>query len=145
MQRLRTTSGRIAVVAAAALALAGCGHDGPKTYTVRGKFVLADGDVKQLADSYIECVPESDGNVRADGTIGPDGSFELQILHKGQVVTGAPEGTYQARIILSDEYETAGPKRRPPPIHPRFLNPKTSGLTLKVPTDGAVTLNVSRR
>lgn len=134
-----------AMMAATALALAGCGREGPKTHTVRGKVVVADGDVKDLAESYVECFLDRDTSVRASGRIEPDGSFALQILHQGQVLRGAPEGTYQAQITVSDENEFAGRKRRPPPIHPRFLNPKTSGLTLKVPTTGDVTFNVSRR
>jgi hypothetical protein len=134
----------VAVVALALCGLAGCGG-GLKTYPVRGKVVLTDGDVKQLADSHVEFMLESDPMVRADGLIGPDGSFAVQMQHKGKLLKGAPEGTYRARIILSGESDGNGPKRSQRPVHPRFLQFKTSGLSFKVPTSADVTVTVSRR
>jgi hypothetical protein len=134
-----------AVVALALLGLAGCGGGGPKTYPVRGKVVLADGDVQQLAGSYVEFMLESDSTMRASGTIEPDGSFALQTLHEGKILKGAPEGTYRARIIPSEEDDGSARKRRPKPVHNRFLDFKTSGLSFKVPANGDVTVNVSQR
>src|SRR5262249_43078254 len=125
--------------------LAGCGEAGPKIYPLRGKVVLADGDVKQLADSHVEFVLESDSAVRADGRIGRDGGFEVQSQHEGKLRKGAPEGTYRARIILSDEYAGSAGKRRPRPVHARFLDFKKSGLSFKAPTDGDIPVNVSQR
>jgi tetratricopeptide (TPR) repeat protein len=110
-----------------------------------GKVVLTDGDVTQLADSYVELALATDPDLRASGTIAPDGSFWLQTQYKGQLHKGAPEGTYQARIILGDESEQARPKRRSPPVHARFLDFKKSGLTVQVPTGGDVTLTLARR
>jgi hypothetical protein len=134
-----------AVVALVLLGLAGCGGDRLKTYSVRGKVVLADGDVQQLAGSHVEFMLESDSTMRASGTIEPDGSFALQTLHKGTLLKGAPEGTYRARLILSDEDQGSRPKQGYKPVHKRFLDFKTSGLSFKVPTNGDVTVNVSQR
>jgi hypothetical protein len=132
-----------AVLAVVALVLAGCGG-GPKTHPVRGKVVVADGDVAQLADGHVEFVREDDPGVRADGLIGPDGRFEMQTQLQGKLLTGAAEGTYRARIILPDA-DGGGGRRRPRPIHDRFLDFKTSGLTFQVPTDGEITVTVSRK
>jgi hypothetical protein len=138
-------SGRwgVAVLAVAALAMAGCGG-GPKTYPVRGKVVLADGDVARLADGHVEFEREGDPGVRADGLIGPDGRFEMQTQLQGKLLKGAAEGTYRARIVLPDADGDGGGKRRPRPVHPRFLDFQTSGLTFQVPTDGEITVTVSR-
>jgi hypothetical protein len=133
------------VVALALLGLAGCGES-VKTYPVRGKVVLTDGNIKQLDSSHVEFMLESDNTVRASGLIGPDGDFEMQSVHDGKVRKGAPEGTYRARIYLSNEGDDDdGRKRRPPPVHPRFLDFKTSDLSFQVPTDGDITVTVSRR
>jgi hypothetical protein len=126
------------------LGLTGCGGEELKTYPVSGKVVLADGDVQQLAGSYVEFMLESDPLMRASGTIGPDGRFEVETLYKGKVLKGAAEGKYQARIILSDD-DGGTPKRRSQLVHNRFLDFKTSGLSLTVPTSGEATFNVSRR
>jgi hypothetical protein len=130
-------------MALAVFLLAGCG-DSLKTYPVSGKVVLTDGDVSQLAESYVELALTTDPELRASGTIGPDGSFWLQTQYQGKLYKGTPEGTYQARIILGDEFEQTRP-RRGRPVHPRFLDFKKSGLTVQVPTSGDVTLTVTRR
>src|SRR5581483_11179116 len=100
-------------------AAAGCGRTGPKTYAVRGKVQLASGEVGQLAGSHVEAALVSDPIVRASGEIQPDGSFTLQTLHAGVILPGAPEGKYQARIILSDEGDS-GRRRQRPPVGPRY-------------------------
>src|SRR5262245_41165848 len=86
-----------AVVALALLGLTGCGGEALKTYPVRGRVVFADGDVAQLAGGHVEFMLESDPTVRADGKIGPDGSFVLRTQHKGRMLNGAAEGAYRAR------------------------------------------------
>jgi hypothetical protein len=132
-------------LALAVLELAGCGGDAPKTHPVRGKIVLADGDIEQLAGSEVEFMLESDPLVRAAGKISTDGSFTVQTLHKGKILKGAFEGTYRARIIVSEDDDAGPRKRRQQPLHQRFLDFKTSGLTFQVPTSGEVTVNLSRR
>lgn len=126
------------------LGLAGCGAaDELKTYPVRGKVVLAEGDVKQLAGGHVEFMLESDPTLRASGKIEPDGGFVMQMQHKGKLLKGAAEGKYLARIILSQEDDA--PKGRSKPVHNRFLDFQKSSLSFKVPTDGDITVNVSRR
>ncbi|HXG10565.1 MAG TPA: hypothetical protein VNK04_12460 [Gemmataceae bacterium] len=124
--------------------LVGCGG-GVKTYPVNGKVVLEDGDVQQLAGSHVELMLESDPLVRASGRIRSDGTFGVETLHEGRILKGAREGTYQARIIPADEDDEGRPRRGPLPIHKRFLDFKTAGLSVKVPTEGEVILKVSRR
>jgi hypothetical protein len=126
------------------LLAAGCGGNSLKTYPVRGKVSLADGDVKLLRNGHVEFMLESDQTMRASGKIGPDGSFVVQTQHKGVLLTGAPAGAYKGRIILSDEYDEPAAKRPPRPVHKRFLDFKKSGLKLTVPTDGEITVTVSR-
>jgi hypothetical protein len=125
--------------------LTGCGGGSLKTYPVRGKVVLADGDVRQLAGSHVEFMLESDPTVRASGQIQSDGSFTVQTLHEGKIQSGAPEGSYKARILLSDEDDEGRPRRGPKPVHPRFLDFSTSGLSYQVPAGGDITVNVSKR
>src|SRR5687767_9565768 len=98
-----------ALRAAALLAVAGllgalgCGPGGPKTYPVRGKVELSTGDLAPLAGSHVEAALASDLDVRASGEIQPDGSFTLQTLHDGKILKGAREGSYKARIVLTEE------------------------------------------
>lgn len=133
------------VLAAALLGAAGCGEGGLKTYPVRGTVVLAGGDVKQLADCHVELVHETDPDARPSGLIGPDGRFEVQTLYKGKTLNGAPEGSYKARIILASSDDGERPKRPGRPVHARFLDANTSGLTYKVPADGEITVNLSAK
>jgi hypothetical protein len=130
---------------ALAVLAAGCGGGGLKTYPVRGKVVLADGDVSILADSYVEAALESNTNVRASGRLRPDGTFELQTLRDGAVRNGAEAGTYVVRISLEEEGSRDVQKRRQAAVHPRFLDPKQSGLKIEVPPPGEVVLTVSAK
>jgi hypothetical protein len=133
-----------AAVALALLGLAGCGG-GIKTYPVRGKVAVEGGDAKDLAGCHVQFMLESDNLVQPDGLIGPDGSFEMQTLHDGKILRGAPEGAYKARIILGQDEDEGRPKRRGQPVHKRFLDFKTSGLSYQVPTSGDITVTVAKR
>jgi hypothetical protein len=133
------------VFAVAALALAGCGG-GPKIHPVRGKVVVADGEIGRLAGKHIELELEDDPAVRADGLIDQEGRFELQTMHQGKLHKGALEGKYRARIVLGDgDDDDEKPKRRNRrvPVHERFLDFKTSGLAYQIPADGELTVQVS--
>ncbi len=123
----------------ATVVLVGCSSsDGlrPVTGTVTGP-----GDVAVLAGSAVEIALESDPTVRASGTIEPDGRFTLDSLKDGQVRRGAPTGTYKARIILGDD-DPALQKKAAKAVPTKFLKFETSGLTVRVPADSAVTLAV---
>jgi hypothetical protein len=54
------------------------------------------------------------------------------------------ERKYKARIVLADQSDEGVPKRKGNPIHPRFLNFATSGLTFTVPS-GDLTVSLSKK
>lgn len=129
-----------ATVAIALLQVSGC--SGLKTYPVKGKVVFEKGDLNRLAGSAVEFVKDNDPNVRASGEIQADGSFSMATLAGGRPKPGAVEGTHLARIYLTGEEEPQVLFRKAG-IDPRFLNFKTSGLIVKVPAEGDVTLKVT--
>jgi hypothetical protein len=94
------------------------------------------GEAVLLAGSYVEVAHVSDPTNRAGGVIGSDGRFRLETLIDGKVLPGVREGEYQARLVLADEGDGT-PK---PKLPRRYLDFKTSGLTVRVPTEGEVTL-----
>jgi len=131
-------------MALALLVLTGCSAGHIKTYPVKGKVELKDGDVQMLTGSHVEFKHETDPDLRPTGKIASDGTFRVQTLHKGIILPGAPEGKYQARIILADESDEGVPKRKGDPFHRRFLDFQTSGLSVAVPSSD-VTVSLSRR
>lgn len=141
----RIHSIRAGLLAAALIALgAGCGQNGPRTYTVAGKVVLSGADTAKLAGHHVEAALEGDPTVRAAGVIGPDGSFLLETVRAGAIQKGAPEGKYQVRILPADE-DDDGRKLKRPPVAARHLKFETSGLSIQVPAHGEVTLTVAAR
>ncbi len=122
------------------IGIAGCG--GPKTYPVRGKVELAGGDIKLLAGSHVEAVLTTDPTVRASGEIQADGKFRLESLHSGVIRNGALWGEYQVRIILADD-DQARRRQARQAVAPRYLDFKSSGVSLEVPVSGEVTITVS--
>ena len=135
---------RAVVLGAALLAGFGCGRPAPKTFAVEGRVVLPGVDPRQLAGGRVEVVLPGDRTVQAAGEIGEDGRFSLQTIHAGKPLVGAPRGEYQARIVLSDE-DRGDRLRRGLPVARRFSNFKTSGLSVRVPPEGDVTLAVARK
>jgi hypothetical protein len=123
---------------------AGCSNAGPKTHPVKGRIDVAASDLKALAGHTIELALESNPEVRAAGQIQDDGSFAVETLHGGQVLPGAPEGTYKARLVLADDDITAM-KAAAKSLHPRYLQFDKSGLVVQVPTAEVVSLKVTRR
>jgi hypothetical protein len=132
------------LLSAMAAGFFGCSSDGPATHPVKGTVELAGGDIKLLAGSHIEAALASDPAVRASGEIQDDGSFKLQTNAAGGILDRVKEGKYQVRIILPDDDREAR-RRAGKAIAARFLQFKTSGLTIQVPTPGAVTIAVSPR
>lgn len=167
MSKRSRTLGRLSVLGLA-LALAGTGCGGTKTHPVRGTVVVEDGDVKKLAGANVEFQLTSDPGVRSYGEIKEDGSFEMVTLHNGRTLSGAPEGSHTARIVISGDLEEEDEpvkldadeapdwqtvlkqknaakqrKKNPLPVNARFLRFKTSGLSYQVPTPGDITVKVS--
>lgn len=134
----------VALVALAAVWISGCSGRKIKTYPVAGKVALSDGDVSQLAGSLVEIRQEADPLLRASGPIAADGSFNLETLFEGVILKGAPEGKYQARIVLGDESDEGAPKRKGKPVHRRFMDFETSQLSFQVP-GGDYSLTLSRK
>jgi len=122
--------------------LVGCGPAGPKTHPIRGKVQLANADVKVLAGSHVEAVLETDTFVRASGEIQEDGGFVLQTLHKGEILDGALEGRFQVRIILNDD-DAKLRRQAARAVAQRYLNARTSGVTLDVPTTNDVSITLT--
>jgi hypothetical protein len=124
--------------------LVGCAVGGIKTYPVKGKVELKDGDAQLLTGSHVELKHESDPELRPTGKIAADGTFAVQTLHGGKIVRGAPEGKYQARVILADESDEGVVKRKGNPVHPRYFDFATSGLSFTIPS-GDLTVSLSRK
>jgi hypothetical protein len=123
----------------------GCGGSaGPKTHAVNGQVQLAGGDVKDLAGHSLEAALGTDLTVRASGQIQEDGSFSLETLQAGVLHSGAVEGAYRVRIVLSDDDPEAR-RRAAQALHPRFLQFDSSGLSIQVPNNDPVTVVLSRQ
>ncbi len=141
----RPAIGVALVVAGMSLAaVPGCDVAAPQTYEVRGKVVLAGGDVRQLAGGHVEAALADDRRVLASGEIREDGSFELGTVYAGKVLSGARKGEYQVRIVLSDE-DSGSRRRKGRVVAPRFAQLKTSGLSFQVPGNSEVVLHVAQR
>lgn len=140
---VRRCSTPLIVHGLAMIVLCGCSGSSFKTHAVQGRVELTDGEAEALVGSIVEFMQDADPLVRASGKIMPGGTFTMETLHQGEVISGVPEGSYKARIILSDDDDTGAAKKGGQPVHKRFLDFKTSGLSCTVPSD-SVTLKVSR-
>jgi hypothetical protein len=123
--------------------LAGCDTSGPTTYAIRGR-VEADGGAGVLVGHTVEAALTRDPTVRASGAIGPDGRFVLQTLHAGRLLTGAREGEYRVRVVLSDD-DPARRQQAARAVHRKYLQFETSGLIFAAPVAGEVRLHLSQR
>lgn len=119
--------------------VSGCGGSGPTTHPVAGRVELSGGNAAQLAGHHVEIVRADDPTVRAAGVIDESGRFAVQTLDGGHVQSGAREGTYRARLILTDE----GDARPKPKVPKKYLDVNTSGWTVQVPPTGDVTLTAT--
>jgi hypothetical protein len=126
------------------LAAGGCSGQKIKTIPVAGTVEIKDGDVSLLTRSSIELKSDADESLRAIGNIDSAGKFEVKTRYQGELVPGAPEGKYKARIVLADPSDEGVPKRKGNPIHQRFLEFETSGLVVTVPS-GGYTVSLSRK
>jgi hypothetical protein len=132
---MRSLARGSAIVAALSLVLlSGCSSQSIKTHPVSGKVEIKDGDAALLVGSGVELKHESDETLRPMGNIDASGNFIVKTIHQGEILEGAPEGKYKARIILADESDEGVPKRKGNPFHPRYLDFEKSGLSFTVPS-----------
>ncbi len=135
--RLPAPSWSLTLLAALSLGcLPGCGPTAPKTYAVTGKVVLKGGG--KLHGLAIEFQSVADPNVRALGDINPDnGSFKMVsvLLNRGK--EGVVEGEHRVRV-----FNPLNEKSRV--VQPKFQRFDTSGITVTVPTDKEVVIEVLR-
>jgi hypothetical protein len=129
-----------ALVMLSVVGVTGCGGAGQKTHPVVGQ-VQVNGDAGQLAGHHVELVRTDDPTVRAAGRIDESGRFSVETLDGGQRRSGAREGTYRARLILTDE----GDGRPKPKVPKKYLDANTSGWTVQVPPTGDVTLTANAK
>lgn len=122
----------------------GCSRGTPETHPVAGQIKLAGGDSSVLAGHTLEIALDSNQHIRAAGEIQSDGSFHLQTIQGGAVLSGAVPGDYRARLVLSDD-DTARKNLGAKTIHPRHLQFEGSGLALRVPSDQPIELEIKRR
>jgi hypothetical protein len=119
---------RVAVVAAAALLLGGCGGDRLKTAVVRGK-VTCNG--KAVPNGTISFVPAA--GPTATGEIQSDGSYTLTTYRKGD---GAVLGEHTVVIVAMEDTSGRLPEARnplPPPIVPeKYTSLATTDLRREV-------------
>jgi hypothetical protein len=134
---------RLVGVLVAWCAVVGCSSrpepSGPKTYPVNGKVAFTKGgSVKTLFDRQALIAFESvdQPGVRAIGEIQEDGSFTVSTVKAGVAKPGAVEGTHKVRLDLD---ETAARF-----VAPKFLSFQSSGITVKVPADKEVAIEVWR-
>jgi hypothetical protein len=122
------------------LLLAGCGSQGPATYTVTGQVTYKDAPV---ADAQIAFVPESTaGDVKpARGQTDSQGNYTLKTyLGPGDEASGAMAGKYkvtvektppQNQIVTYEEL-----KDRKPLTPPRYADAQKSPLSAEVTPGG---------
>lgn len=115
----------------------GCEKAGVKTFPVEGKVELSGSDPNILSGHVIEAVSEANPEVRAYGSIEPDGSFRMETLHAGKIIDGAQEGKYQVRVVLGDD-DPELRRQAAQRINPRHLDFATSGVSLQVPASNVV-------
>ena len=129
---------------AALLTLTGCSQSGPAVHQVQGQVQLNGGDAAPLAGHMVEIQLATNPQVRASGEIKPDGNFQLESLLEGKIRKGAPEGKYNARIVLADD-DVKVKQTAAAAINPKFLQFNSSGLSIEVPSKEPVQLQIQRR
>jgi hypothetical protein len=114
----------ICALAAAALALPGCGGG---LYPVRGTVTLDDGTPVAKGLVIFERV---DGGpaVTARGDIQPDGSYELSTNKPGD---GVPPGRYKV-VLNSLDLSDVPDEQKDLPYDAKYLSPRTSDLEFEV-------------
>lgn len=136
--RLRRMRFIALMVFAAAL---GCSRGGPplpNTVPVSGKVVFKGGDVKWLADppSTVEFESVDQPDLHAYGQIQDDGTFTMTTTKENSQSQGAVPGSHKVRIQPGDAEES--------PFAAKFQSFETSGITVKVPLEGDLVIEVTK-
>lgn len=136
---------RIFILSALLLApFVGCGSSGEGVQAVKGTVELNGADRALLAGHIVEARLAGNPDVRASGTITPEGTFELETLQEGKLLQGAKQGSYEVRLILADD-DPALRRQTAAKLDPKQLAFETSGLKLEVPASSAVLQFRTRR
>ncbi len=139
MMHVGVRSGALALLLGCGL-IVGCGGEkveGPSTVLVKGKIELTKGgQAKDLADRSIvvEFQSVEQPEMKAFGEILEDGTFTMvtQVNEKGK--PGVVAGLHRVRLNGDD---SAGRV-----VSSKFLSYETSGITVKVPTEGELVIKV---
>ena len=113
--------------------MTGCGGGPAPTVAVNGKVTLADG--KPLTGGFIFLVPTRRDGWEASGQIQPDGTFRLESLG----LDGAVPGEYKVKLEMEPPASARGVRKKAPvtvSIDPKYLDEKSSGLVVTVPSGG---------
>jgi hypothetical protein len=129
-------------LAATVVSFIGCGGEkveGPPTVPLSGKIEFTKGGkVEDLADRsvIVEFQSVEQPEVKAFGAILEDGSFRMttQVNEKGK--PGVVAGKHRVRLNADDNGARL--------VSPKFLEYETSGLTVTVPPEGDVVIQVSK-
>ena len=112
---------------------AGCGGGSAPTVAVDGKVTLGDG--KPLTGGFIFLIPTGPGGWEASGPIQPDGTFRLESLG----LDGAVPGEYRVKLATDPPSSARGVRKKKAVnvrIDSKYLDEKSSGLTVTVPPGG---------
>jgi hypothetical protein len=122
--------------------IGGCGGEkvaGPPTVPVKGKIEFTKGGKVQDLSNHsiaIEFQSIEQPDTKAFGAILEDGTFTVttQVGETGK--PGAVAGTHRVRLNADQSGERF--------VDPRFLKYETSGITVKVPSEGEIVIKVWR-
>ena len=129
----------IAIVLGVGLA-AGCGGEkvaGPTTIPVKGKVEFTKGGkVQDLANNsiLIEFQSVEQPDVKAFGEVLEDGTFTMSTQVEGKGKPGVVAGSHKVRLNADESAVRF--------VAPKFLKHETSGITVKVPTEGELVIKV---
>lgn len=104
---------------------------------VNGRLEVTAGSL-DLKGHLIEVALDTEPTVRGSGLIEEGGKFKLEMLDQGKPA-GVKPGSYRARVVIVDEGDGQTPR---PKVPARYLDFKTSGWQLTVPTTGEVKLEL---
>ena len=124
---------------------AGCGKDADKRFTVEGKVLFGD---QPLKAGYITFYPDpAQGNASKEvpsGKIDAQGTYEIWTGTK----KGAAPGRYKVAVTAADQIDPKNPYFTKWLIPERYIDPKTSKLTVEVveqPAAGAYDFKLERK